>query len=302
MVEGPAGGGGAVGDAELGVDVLDVVVGGLRRDEQLLGDLARRRPVRDQPEHLRLPRSQARRASPAAVARALRATSIRCTAYAAASGRSKAPPVAAYLVAASLPSLASSRLLSSGSVGTWWKLAGWLAIAASRVRAAPGWSSRSSSAGRLASVMTSWATAPERRNASIEVSKSDSARLQLPVDVCRSAASRDMKPSKNRTPCPATRRCPRPTPPAHAAGPPSRTPARRSTACRRSSTGCRARAPPRPPRRRVPSPRRPVRRTAGRRRTPRSRRHAPGRAAPRPRGSARGSGRGCRSRPPPAPR
>ena len=89
--------------------------------------------------------------------------------------------MAAYLVAASLPSLASSRSPSSASVGTWWKLAGWLAIAASSVRAAPGWSSRSSSAGRLASVMTSWATAPERRNASIEVSKSDRALLQLPV-------------------------------------------------------------------------------------------------------------------------
>ena len=58
-VEGPPGGRGTVGDAELDVDVLDVVVGGLRRDEQLLGDLARGRPVSDEPQHLCLAGRQA---------------------------------------------------------------------------------------------------------------------------------------------------------------------------------------------------------------------------------------------------
>ena len=46
---------GAAGDADLGVDVLDVVVGGLRGDEQLVGDLAGRRPIGDEAQHLQLP-------------------------------------------------------------------------------------------------------------------------------------------------------------------------------------------------------------------------------------------------------
>ena len=76
-----------------------------------------------------------------------------------------------------------------------------LAIAPSRVRATPGRSSRSNRAGRLANVMTSCATAPERTNAPIEVPKRVSAVSSWPSEVCSRAASRARKPSKNRTSC-----------------------------------------------------------------------------------------------------
>src|SRR6478735_5021213 len=49
--DGPAGGRGTAGDADLRVDVLHVVLGGPRRDEQLGGDLARGPPVGHQPKH-----------------------------------------------------------------------------------------------------------------------------------------------------------------------------------------------------------------------------------------------------------
>jgi hypothetical protein len=38
VLDGAHGGGGAVGDLEFGVDVLDVIAGGLRGNGELLGD------------------------------------------------------------------------------------------------------------------------------------------------------------------------------------------------------------------------------------------------------------------------
>ena len=45
--------------ADLGVDVLDVMVGGLRRDEKPVGDLLRRQPLRREVQHLDLTARQA---------------------------------------------------------------------------------------------------------------------------------------------------------------------------------------------------------------------------------------------------
>src|SRR5262245_48958318 len=39
---------------DLGIEILDVIVGGLRRDAQRLGDLLDRLPAGNQPEHLDL--------------------------------------------------------------------------------------------------------------------------------------------------------------------------------------------------------------------------------------------------------
>src|SRR3954447_6777763 len=50
----PARGRSPVGHADLGVDVLDVVFGGPRRDEQLPGDLAGGTSGRDQAQHVDL--------------------------------------------------------------------------------------------------------------------------------------------------------------------------------------------------------------------------------------------------------
>src|SRR3954470_19609523 len=44
------------GRADLGVDVLDVMIGGLHRDHELVGDLARREAEGDEAQHLGLPR------------------------------------------------------------------------------------------------------------------------------------------------------------------------------------------------------------------------------------------------------
>ena len=59
-------GGGAARGADLGVDVLDVVADGLRRDHEPAADLLVRQPAREQPQHLDLARGQARRALAAA--------------------------------------------------------------------------------------------------------------------------------------------------------------------------------------------------------------------------------------------
>src|SRR3954467_10747349 len=44
------------GRADLGVDVLDVMIGGLHRDHEWVGDLARREAEADEAQHLGLPR------------------------------------------------------------------------------------------------------------------------------------------------------------------------------------------------------------------------------------------------------
>ena len=46
------------GDADLGIEALDVVVGGLGRDLELAGRFLRRMPGRDQPQDLDLARGQ----------------------------------------------------------------------------------------------------------------------------------------------------------------------------------------------------------------------------------------------------
>src|SRR4029079_9728199 len=59
VLDGPTRGCGAVGDCQLRVDVLDVVVRRLRRDEQLLGDLASGSAFGDQSQHVDLAASEA---------------------------------------------------------------------------------------------------------------------------------------------------------------------------------------------------------------------------------------------------
>ena len=59
VLDRPAGRRGAAGDADLRVDVLDVVLGGPRRDEQLRRDLAGGSAVGDEAEHLDLAPAQA---------------------------------------------------------------------------------------------------------------------------------------------------------------------------------------------------------------------------------------------------
>ena len=61
-LEGVESRGGPGGDADLGIEVLDVVVGGLGRDLEQAGRFLGRMPGRDQPQHLDLARRQARRA------------------------------------------------------------------------------------------------------------------------------------------------------------------------------------------------------------------------------------------------
>src|SRR4051794_29553168 len=62
VLDGPAGRCGPVVDADLRVDVRDVVLGGALRDEELGRDLVRRLAVREQSEHLDLPPAQPARA------------------------------------------------------------------------------------------------------------------------------------------------------------------------------------------------------------------------------------------------
>src|SRR5215470_11983324 len=50
VLHGEQAGGRAVGDADLHIDVLDVVAGGLRRDHQARGDLFARQATREQPQ------------------------------------------------------------------------------------------------------------------------------------------------------------------------------------------------------------------------------------------------------------
>ena len=54
VLDGEERGGAAGRDADLRVDVLHVVVGGLRRDHEPVGDLAGGQPEGEQPEHLGL--------------------------------------------------------------------------------------------------------------------------------------------------------------------------------------------------------------------------------------------------------
>ena len=49
---------GAIADADLGVDALDVVAGRLARDHEPLGDLLVRQALGDEAKHLELPRRQ----------------------------------------------------------------------------------------------------------------------------------------------------------------------------------------------------------------------------------------------------
>ena len=72
MLHRPERGGGAGRDADLGVDVLDVVIGGLRRDVEPIGDLPRREPLRREPQHIDFAAGQPARMS-AAVCRRRRA-------------------------------------------------------------------------------------------------------------------------------------------------------------------------------------------------------------------------------------
>ena len=61
-LEGVEGGAGPGGDADLGIEALDVVVGGLGRDLELAGRFLRRVPGCDQPQDLDLARRQSRQA------------------------------------------------------------------------------------------------------------------------------------------------------------------------------------------------------------------------------------------------
>ena len=152
-------------------------------------------------------------------------------------------------------------------------------------------------------VIVSWATAPARRKVSIASANSVNAVSSCPSEVCSRAASRAMNPAKNRTSCslevghalvPGLQRARRVRLRQGQADDPR--------ACRPPSTGCRARAPPRAPPRSARAPPRPGPPTGARRRTPRSRTRGRLLGVPRPRGSARHSGGGSRSRPPRGPR
>ena len=66
VLGGEQGGGGAVGDADLGVDVLDVVRHGLARDHQLVGDLLVGVPTGEQGQDVDLARRQPGQARPLA--------------------------------------------------------------------------------------------------------------------------------------------------------------------------------------------------------------------------------------------
>src|SRR5690349_13983228 len=59
MFHGEQRGAGAGRDADLGVDMLDMVVGSLGRDRQRVGDLPGRVAAREQAQHLQLARAQA---------------------------------------------------------------------------------------------------------------------------------------------------------------------------------------------------------------------------------------------------
>ncbi len=111
-------------------------------------------------------------------------------------------------LARSSPSCSVRRSPRSTSSGTWWKLAGSREMAPRSVAAASRRPTRSKSAGTLASVMMSCATLPAWWNDSMAGPNSASAASGSPSEVCRRAASRPMKPSKNLTRCSRTNSTP----------------------------------------------------------------------------------------------